>query len=65
MNKELKPLNPKDIKYLIVHCSATRCDRNFSVESLIETGEGKYGQPSYYHKNKIIRRQSRYHSLSD
>lgn len=48
MNKELKPLNPKDIKYLIVHCSATRCDRNFSVESLIETGEGKYGQPSYH-----------------
>ena len=32
----------------VVHCSATRSDRNFSVENLISTGVAKYGQASYH-----------------
>ena len=32
----------------MVHCSATRSDRNFSVENLISTGVAKYGQASYH-----------------
>ena len=32
----------------VVHCSATRCDRPYSVENLISTGVAKYGQASYH-----------------
>ena len=32
----------------MVHCSATRCDRPYSVENLISTGVAKYGQASYH-----------------
>jgi N-acetyl-anhydromuramyl-L-alanine amidase AmpD len=49
MNKRLKPLKPENVKLLIVHCSATKCNRPFSVESLIATGEAKYGQVSYHY----------------
>ena len=49
MNKKLAPLKPETIKLLIVHCSATRCNRPFSVESLIATGEARFGQPSYHY----------------
>ena len=49
MTRELKPLNHEDVRFLVVHCSATRCDRNFSVERLIETGMEKWGQPSYHY----------------
>ena len=49
MNKKLAPLKPEAIKLLIVHCSATRCDRPFSVESLIATGMARFGQPSYHY----------------
>ena len=49
MNKKLAPLKPEAIKLLIVHCSATRCNRPFSVESLIATGEARFGQPSYHY----------------
>ena len=41
----------------VVHCSATRCDRPYSVEKLISTGEAKYGQPSYHYyvrRNGVI-----------
>ena len=48
MTRELKPLNHEDVRFLVVHCSATRCDRNFSVERLIETGKERFGQPSYH-----------------
>ena len=48
MNNPLVPLHHDDVKLLIVHCSATRCDLNFSVERLIETGVEKFGQPSYH-----------------
>ena len=48
MTKELKPLNHEDVKFLVVHCSATRCNRNFSVDSLINTGKERFGQPSYH-----------------
>ena len=49
MSKTLKPLKHSDVKLLIVHCSATKCNRPFSVESLIATGEAKYGQCSYHY----------------
>ena len=48
MTKELVPLKPDDVKLLIVHCSATRCDRDFPTERLIDTGVEKFGQPSYH-----------------
>ena len=46
---QLKPLNHDDVKFLVVHCSATRCNMNFSVEKLIKTGVEKFGQPSYHY----------------
>jgi len=42
----MKPL--KVVKYLVVHCVANRCDKPFSVESLINTGKQKWGQVSYH-----------------
>lgn len=45
----LRRLNREDVKLLIIHCSATRCNRPFSVESLRSTGEGRFGQPSYHY----------------
>ena len=48
MAKELKPLTQEDVRFLVVHWSATRCDRNFPVESLIKTGIERFGQPSYH-----------------
>ena len=45
----LVPLNHDDVKLLVVHCSATRCDREFSVEKLIATGKARFGQPSYHY----------------
>ena len=55
MQKELVPLKHEDVKLLVVHCSATRCDREYSVDNLIGNGEAKYGQASYYHKCNIIK----------
>ena len=43
----MKPL--KVVKYLVVHCVSNRCDRPFSVESLINCGKQKYGQVSYHY----------------
>ena len=43
----MKPL--KFVKYLVVHCVSNRCDRPFSVESLINCGKQKYGQVSYHY----------------
>ena len=45
----LVPLNHDDVKLLVVHCSATRCDREFTVEKLIATGKARFGQPSYHY----------------
>lgn len=45
----MKPLKPSDIKLLVVHCTATRCNKPFSVESLITCGKAKYGQCSYHY----------------
>ena len=47
MNKQLKPL--KKVLLLVVHCTATKCNRPFSVENLIACGEAKYGQCSYHY----------------
>jgi N-acetyl-anhydromuramyl-L-alanine amidase AmpD len=45
----MKELKLDAVKLLIIHCSATRCDRPFSVESLIATGKARFGQPSYHY----------------
>ena len=37
----------KTVKLLVIHCTATRCNKPFSVEKLIACGEGKFGQCSY------------------
>ncbi|MBQ6038864.1 MAG: N-acetylmuramoyl-L-alanine amidase [Bacteroidaceae bacterium] len=37
------------IKYLIIHCSATRADKPFSTEALIATGMARFGQVSYHY----------------
>ena len=39
----------KTVKLLVVHCTATRCNKPFSVEKLIACGEGKFGQCSYHY----------------
>lgn len=49
MNKTLYPLKSEAIRLLILHCSATRCDQPFSVENLIDTGNARFGQPSYHY----------------
>lgn len=45
----MKPLKHSAVKLLIVHCVANKCNRPFSVESLIACGEAKYGQCSYHY----------------
>ena len=47
MKTALKPL--KSVSLLIVHCTATKYTRPFSVENLIACGEAKYGQCSYHY----------------
>ena len=49
MQKDLKPLNHEEVKYLVVHCSATRCNQDFTEEKLIKTGKEQFGQPSYHY----------------
>ena len=45
----MKLLKRQDVKLLIIHCSSTRCNQPFSVESLIATGDARFGQPSYHY----------------
>ena len=45
----MKELQHSKVKLLIIHCSATRCNHPFSVESLIATGKARFGQPSYHY----------------
>lgn len=45
----MKLMKRQDVKLLIVHCSATRCTRPFSVELLESTGIARFGQPSYHY----------------
>ena len=45
----MKSLKHSDIKLLVVHCTATRCNKPFSVGKLINCGVGKYGQCSYHY----------------
>lgn len=47
--KSLKPLDPAAIRLLVVHCTATKRNRPFSVESLIACCVAKYGQCSYHY----------------
>lgn len=44
-----KPLKPENATHLVVHCTATRCDHEFTVDSLIDTGIERFGQPSYHY----------------
>lgn len=44
-----KHLHHAAVKLLIIHCSATQVTRPFSVESLIATGNARFGQPSYHY----------------
>ena len=46
---QMKPLKAQDVKWLVVHCSASRCNRPFTVERLIETGRQRFGQASYHY----------------
>ena len=46
---QMKPLKAQDVKWLVVHCSGSRCNRPFTVEGLIETGRQAYGQASYHY----------------
>lgn len=39
----------KSVRYIVVHCTATRCNKPFSVEKLINCGVAKYGQCSYHY----------------
>ena len=39
----------KSVRYIVVHCTATRSNKPFSVEKLINCGVGKYGQCSYHY----------------
>ena len=43
----MKPL--QKVSLLIVHCTATKCNRPFSVGNLIACGKAKYGQCSYHY----------------
>ena len=45
----MKPLHSDDVKWIVVHCSATRSNQDFSVEKLINTGVEKFGQASYHY----------------
>ena len=46
---QMKALKHDAVKLLVIHCSATRCDRPFPVENLIATGKARFGQPSYHY----------------
>jgi N-acetyl-anhydromuramyl-L-alanine amidase AmpD len=37
------------VKWLVVHCSGSRCNHPFTVEGLINTGRQRFGQPSYHY----------------
>ena len=45
----MRELQHSKVKLLIIHCSATRYDRPFSVETLIATGKARFGQVSYHY----------------
>ena len=45
----MKSLHSDDVKWIVVHCSATRSNQDFSVEKLINTGVEKFGQASYHY----------------
>ena len=44
-----KPLLSENVKYVVLHCSGSRCNHPFTVEGLINTGNQRFGQPSYHY----------------
>ena len=45
----MKPLNHDAVRLIVIHCSATKNNRPFTVEGLIATGKARFGQPSYHY----------------
>lgn len=45
----MKELKLSNVKYLVIHCSATKANHPYSVESLVATGKEKFGQCSYHY----------------
>ena len=45
----MRPLKHSSVRLLIVHCTATKCNCPFSVESLIACGVARFGQCSYHY----------------
>jgi len=39
----------RSIQLLVIHCSATRCDRRFSVEDLIACHNARFGFTGYHY----------------
>jgi N-acetyl-anhydromuramyl-L-alanine amidase AmpD len=46
---QLKSLRSQDVKWIVVHCSGSKCNHPFTVEGLINTGRQRFGQPSYHY----------------
>ena len=44
-----KSLNPQNVRLLIVHCVANKCNKPFTTDMLIACGKAKYGQCSYHY----------------
>ena len=47
-NKKLIPLDPANIKLLVIHCTATKCNRPFTVEKLEACHKARFGQHGYH-----------------
>lgn len=45
----LKKLNSENVRLLIVHCVANKCNKPFTTDMLIACGRAKYGQCSYHY----------------
>ena len=45
----MKSLHSQNVKWIVVHCSGSRCNHPFTVEGLINTGKERFGQPSYHY----------------
>ena len=49
MEHSFKPLKPEKVKYLVIHCSGSRCNQTLTVKGLINTGKERFGQASYHY----------------
>lgn len=51
----------KDVKYFIIHCSATRCNRNYTVEQLLNDHKAR-GLP--HHRLPLLYTQRWHHDTT-